>query len=44
MGVELRVCTTQYKEVVQDDFWLFDWEQKDPNCYARRCQREGWRY
>lgn len=27
-------------EISQDDFWLFDFEKEDPNCYARRMQRE----
>lgn len=23
-------------EIVTDPFWLFDWEKKDPNCYAQK--------
>lgn len=34
--------TTTIKSVCSFDLWLFDWEKSDPNCYARRCQREGW--
>ena len=24
--------------VIQHDKWLFDWEKKDPTCYARKAQ------
>ena len=27
--------------VDQSDDWLFDYEKNDPNCYARRMQRNG---
>lgn len=23
----------------QSDEWLFDWEKKNENCYARKCQK-----
>ena len=29
-------------EILQGTTWMFPWEQKDPNCYARRCQTKGW--
>lgn len=29
-------------EVLQGETWLFDWEKRDPNCYARRMQANGW--
>jgi hypothetical protein len=29
--------------VCQETGWLFPWEKTDPNCYARRCQRDGWK-
>lgn len=27
--------------VDQTDSWLFPWEKNDPDCYARRKQKEG---
>ena len=30
--------------VVKTTAWMFPWEQKDENCYARRMQRMGWKY
>lgn len=39
-----EIITTIHRQVVQGDMWLWDWEREDPSCYARRCQREGWRY
>jgi hypothetical protein len=27
--------------VVKDDAWLFEWEKKDPTCYARRAMLAG---
>lgn len=26
-------------KVVQEDWWLFEWEKAEPECYARRAQR-----
>ena len=26
-------------KIDQNEDWLFDWERKDPNCYAKRQQR-----
>ena len=37
------VVTKVHRQVVQSDCWLWDWELKDPHCYARRCQSQGWR-
>lgn len=28
--------------VSQSTEWLFSWELKNPNCYARKAQSEGW--
>jgi hypothetical protein len=27
-------------EIVRDTSWLFEWEKKDPNCYAQRAIRD----
>lgn len=31
-------------QIVKDPTWLMEWEKKDPECYARRCQRDGWKH
>jgi hypothetical protein len=28
-------------KVDPSEAWLFEWEKYDPNCFARRCQRDG---
>ena len=30
------VVNQKTKKVVQSDYWLWDWEKKDPSCYARK--------
>ena len=31
-------------DVLNGTAWLFDWELVQPDCYARKMQREGWWY
>lgn len=33
-----------YKTICQGDDWLFEWEKKQPKCYARTMQQKGWQY
>ena len=28
-------------QICEDQFWLFNWEKRDPNCYARRAIKNG---
>ena len=29
---------------VKHTFWLFEWEKENPNCYAQKVIRDGWKY